>query len=113
MASAIKYTCEGPRQSVQQVREDLGKRIAVLQDKQDATEKANRGPIIAKLTELQREQKALAKRADDEPLGRTGCGQDLTAQIEAIPDDGDVYEYTCPKCRNKGTVRKIVPLPAA
>jgi hypothetical protein len=109
MTNAIKYTCEGPRQSVQQVREDLGKRIAVLQDKHDATSKAVRGPILAKLAELRGESKALAKRADDELLGRKGCGFDLTALIEAIPDDGEVYEYTCLKCGNTGTVRKTVP----
>jgi len=109
MSNGIKYTCQGPRQSVQQVREDLGARITALQDKRDATDKAARGPVTAKLAELAKEQKALARRADDELLGRRGCGQDLTALIEAIPDDGEVYDYRCPKCGNTGTARKTVP----
>jgi len=47
--------------------------------------------------------------ADQDYLGRAGCGADLTQQIEAVPDDGEVYEYQCPKCGNTGTVRKAAP----
>jgi hypothetical protein len=94
---------------VKQVREDLAARITALQDKHDATARTARGPVLAKLAELRKEQKALAKRADDELLGRKGCGVDLTAQIEAIPDDGELYEYRCPKCGNTGTARRAVP----
>lgn len=40
---------------------------------------------------------------------REGCGFDMTEVIEAIPQDGEVHDYECPKCGNTGTVRRTPP----
>lgn len=39
-----------------------------------------------------------------------GCGQDLTALIEALPVDGEDHEYNCPKC---GATRRASRIPWA
>lgn len=35
-------------------------------------------------------------------VGRTDCGYDLTHLIGAIPADGKDYKVECPKCLNVG-----------
>jgi hypothetical protein len=39
---------------------------------------------------------------------RSGCGQDINALILAGPCDGEVREYACPGCGNKGSYRAYV-----
>lgn len=50
---------------------------------------------------------------EGEYLGRAGCGCDLTAQIEAIPEDEQGHAYACPVCGNEGTVRRVSAVPTS
>lgn len=100
------YTCNGVRVPAGAVRARIIKRLTSLRARAGATSETARAPLLTKAVELQKELDRLKEFADDAMVGRAGCGADLTEQIQAIPDDGDVYTYTCPKCGNTGTVRK-------
>lgn len=109
MTDKLTYTCKGPRQTVGDKRAALEARLDELNDQMRAHPAETRGPLERKIIELEEEMLSFMGLPDDQDLGRVGCGYDLTAQIDAIPDDGDVYEYVCPKCGNSGTARKAVP----
>ena len=104
-----KFICNGPRRFVKAQRAALEQRILETKQKLAATPKASKAPLTRKLEELQAEIKGFKGLPDEDYLGRAGCGAELTQQIEAVPDDGEVYEYQCPKCGNTGTVRKAAP----
>ncbi len=104
------YTCQGTVETV-------GERVQIITGQQQATRARMqdlredlRHPHETRLAELDRELAELDGLPDDHVLGRRGCGHDLSEQIAAIPDDGEVYEYRCPACGNTGTVRKAVPV---
>lgn len=104
------YICQGTHETV-------GERVQIINAKAKAARSAMHDlredlchPYEAKLEELEDELADLDGMADDHILGRRGCGHDLTEQIAAIPEDGEVYEYRCPACGNTGTVRKAVPV---
>lgn len=107
MSSEIKYSCRGPRQLVAEMRADLNGRLATTQALLEDTSEDAKHPLQAKIKELSERVRALADKDDGEDLGRLGCGQDLSAQIEAVPFDGEVYEFKCPKCGNVGTTRRV------
>lgn len=103
------YKCAGPRLFVADKRAALAAKLDDVRARLDAAAPDVRHPLEAKITALQAELSEYDGRADDEYLGRAGCGHDLTAQIDAVPDDGDEYEYKCPACGNVGSVRKVRP----
>ena len=110
-----KMTCNGPRVFVKDKADALEARIAEMKEKIAVAPKRSHGakmgkvPLTARLEDLQAEIKDLEGRPDEDYLGRAGCGADLTEQIAAVPADGEVYEYACPRCGNTGTVRKAAP----
>jgi hypothetical protein len=97
---------------VKGTRAALEQRIAELKQKIAVAPEAGKFSLTRKRDDLEREWKSLEGRPDEDYLGRAGCGADLTEQIEAVPADGEVYEYRCPKCGNTGTTRKAAPAPA-
>lgn len=100
------YTCNGPRETAGGKRAALDKRIKQLKRQISATDEDLVFPLQEKLAELQAQREQVADLAEDHDLGRAGCGADLTAQVEAIPVDGDVYTYRCPRCGNTGTLSR-------
>ncbi len=107
------YTCQGTIETVgERVQAINARRKATLAAMQDVREDL-RHPHQAKLEALDAELAELDGLPDDHSFARRGCGCDLTEQIAAIPEDGEVYEYRCPRCGNTGTVRKAVPVSEA
>ena len=102
----MNYTCKGPLQFVNKKRSALETTLAELEEKANQLDDDVRAPLDSKIQEVTATLVELIDLDDNHCLGRAGCGHDMTAQIAAIPDDGDVYQYTCPKCGNTGTVRK-------
>lgn len=103
------FICAGPQVTVGELREFAQQKIANLKKHIEQTADEHKGKLSAKLVELETGVAKLVEKPEDEMVGRRGCGADLTAQLEAIPQDGEVYEYECPKCGNTGTVRRTPP----
>ena len=106
MSQKVQQTCQGRKQFAGQKRDALNARIKKLTARMALLKKELRPPYRLKIAELKAELKALDGQEDNHFLGRAGCGYDLSGQIAAIPADGDVYEYLCPRCGNTGSVRK-------
>jgi len=101
----IKYTCEGPFILVSDARKEIKKKI---EDVNQAIENyEDNTALTKKLDELNGRLDAIKNKHDELSLGRLKCGYNLTQQIEAIPFDGEDYEYECPKCGNKGHVMRM------
>lgn len=98
--------CKGPRVFGRDKKAKLKKELSALQARHDNTVEAYRSPIIKKMADKNLELDALDDIDDDHCVGRAGCGYDMTQQLAAIPDDGEVYEYECPACGNTGTAHK-------
>lgn len=101
----MKYICEGKRVFAQSVRKELLDKIDALREK-GAMDDGN-DPLSKKLREKINSLDGMKHQHDELYLGRKGCGEDLTSQVESIPADGEEYEYECPKCGNKGSMKKM------
>lgn len=99
----MRYRCKGRRVTAEQVRTAAEQRLAALTAQLATLTGDARIPIARRAAQLERELAAPV----DSGTRRAGCGYDLTAQVQAIPADGDVYEYQCPRCGNTGTMRRV------
>lgn len=110
----IQYRCAGSK--IAQSEEWLQERVA------SSLEKEKKG--IYKLTDDQKSRfvemlrdKAIYQfdlegifgRDSNGPYSRVTCGEDVGPLIAAVPEDGDLYEITCPKCGTKATLRRTPP----
>jgi len=101
-------TCLGPRLFVADKREQLTIKLDELKQRMDDAGENVRHPFKKKIEQVEAELAELNDLADDHNLGRVGCGHDLSPQFDAIPADGEDYEYLCPKCGNRGSMMKAV-----